>query len=80
MSRKSNHIPIRTCVACGKKDDKKKMIRIADNQYDNRQKLTGRGFYVCPTIECINKAKKGKKNKIDSETAEIIKSELENNG
>ncbi len=53
----------RRCVGCGVGRDKREMIRIAKHkdqppEIDFRQKLPGRGAYVCRNIECVQMAKK----------------------
>lgn len=60
------HIPIRTCIVCGSKKSKYELIRlVADKdgiiRRDDKGKLGGRGAYVCPKRECIEKvmSKKG---------------------
>lgn len=51
-----NH-PQRTCVGCGKTQDKYKMIRITTQDdlltLDYKKNLPGRGAYVCPREDCI---------------------------
>jgi uncharacterized protein len=58
-------VPIRSCVACGEKKAKKELIRIVlkENEIliDNVGKLPGRGAYICPNKECIEKAQRYKK-------------------
>lgn len=54
---------IRTCIACGQKRNKKELIRIVKTndqkiQLDEKQKKEGRGAYICPNVNCIQKAKK----------------------
>jgi len=51
------HVPIRTCLACGRKTAKSNLLRICRDQdgqinIDPEQKLPGRGAYVCPTRAC----------------------------
>lgn len=49
--------PQRTCVGCGKTQDKYKMIRIATQGdlliLDYKKNLPGRGAYICPWEDCI---------------------------
>ena len=51
--------PERTCIACRKKGKKGELIRMADSPVgviiDYTEKLPGRGAYVCPEKECIDK-------------------------
>jgi len=57
-------IPIRKCVACGERRPKKELIRIVYDRkeesisIDKKGKLPGRGAYICPQNECLNKALK----------------------
>ncbi len=53
--------PIRTCIGCRKKREKSSLIRFAFTldggiQLDRRQRLPGRGAYVCPDVACLEKA------------------------
>ena len=57
-------IPMRTCIACRECKPKRELVRIvkSDDQIflDRTGKANGRGAYVCDSIECFNKLKKGK--------------------
>ncbi len=60
------HIAERTCLACGRKTDKialVRLVRLPDGNIalDPRQRLPGRGAYVCHTLACgeLLKKKKG---------------------
>ncbi len=62
-SNKDKKIPQRSCVICRVKADKDKLIRIAKSPdgkavVDVHKKLQGRGIYICPDSDCIEKAKK----------------------
>lgn len=52
--------PQRTCIACRGSFDKHDVVRIVAGPEgivtDSREKLPGRGAYVCPRRECIQKA------------------------
>jgi hypothetical protein len=59
------HIPERTCLACGRKINKAELLRIVCNKageiaVDARQRLPGRGAYICRTLACGNLLKKKK--------------------
>jgi predicted RNA-binding protein YlxR (DUF448 family) len=49
-----NHVPIRTCLVCGRKHNKTALLRVALHPVektiipDREQRLEGRGAYVCP--------------------------------
>lgn len=51
------HIPIRECIACGKKAPKNEMYRIVENEgiisLDIAQKSAGRGAYLCKDAACL---------------------------
>ena len=52
------------CIACRQGKPKKELLRVvAENDdliVDETGKAAGRGAYICPTIECLDKAKKSK--------------------
>ena len=59
-------IPQRTCIGCNLKANKNSFIRIVKNKegkitVDRTGKESGRGAYICDSIECLEKAIKGKK-------------------
>lgn len=62
---KNRKIPARQCVGCREMKDKRDMIRVirnADNEVllDVTGKKNGRGAYLCPNRECLQKAMKSK--------------------
>ena len=62
-TRKSNHKPQRSCTICRAKADKSDLIRIVRSPdgkavVDVMKKLPGRGAYICPDSDCIERAKK----------------------
>ncbi len=59
-------IPMRTCVMCREKTDKRNLLRIVrtpegEVKFDPTGKMNGRGAYVCDKEECINNIKNVKK-------------------
>lgn len=57
-------IPERSCIGCRGKFPKKELTRIVrtpegDVKLDPTGKLNGRGAYLCPKLECLEKAYKG---------------------
>lgn len=58
----TKHIPLRMCVSCRKMRPQNELIRIVndggDIKIDKDKKLFGRGAYICPSEECLNKAVK----------------------
>ncbi len=58
-------IPIRRCIGCGEGKPKKELIRVVKNSegdisLDTSGRMAGRGAYICPSVECLEKAKKRK--------------------
>jgi len=54
------HIPIRTCISCGKKRPKGFLIRlVADNENriikDISAVIQGRGAYICDAQPCLER-------------------------
>lgn len=61
---KVRKIPERLCVGCQEKHPKKELIRIVRSpegefSVDRTGKMSGRGAYICPRVECLEKARKG---------------------
>lgn len=58
-------VPLRQCIGCGQMKSKKEMIRILKMEsgeivLDATGRKNGRGAYLCPSMECLQKAVKGK--------------------
>jgi predicted RNA-binding protein YlxR (DUF448 family) len=81
-------IPLRKCTGCQEMKSKKELIRVlhtAEGEIilDATGKKNGRGAYLCPTMECFQKAVKNKglerslKEKVPAETYESLKREIE---
>ena len=65
MGKDKGHIPIRTCVSCRAKRNKKELIRLVlDAQgvviRDDSGKGEGRGAYVCMSKSCWDSLRKGR--------------------
>lgn len=63
---KKKKIPLRRCVACNEGKPKKELIRIVRNtegkvEVDLTGKMNGRGAYICPDMNCLEKAIKSKR-------------------
>ena len=61
----SKKMPVRRCVGCQEMKNKKEMIRVirtpeGDFELDATGKKNGRGAYLCPSRECLEKAVKSK--------------------
>lgn len=59
-------IPMRKCVGCNESKPKKELVRIVrspegDISLDLTGKKSGRGAYICPSAECLGKARKSKR-------------------
>ena len=59
MTIRKRPLPIRSCIACGRKAHKKELIRIVKNSRDTvimdlTGKLDGRGTYVCKDSPCVS--------------------------
>ncbi|MBW1712203.1 MAG: YlxR family protein [Deltaproteobacteria bacterium] len=57
--------PERSCFGCGRKTDKRALIRLALTKegqvlVDLEQRAGGRGLYVCPKTDCFKRAAKRK--------------------
>ena len=58
-------IPQRQCMGCRERKAKKEMIRVVRGtdgtvSLDFSGKLNGRGAYICPSSQCLAKARKAK--------------------
>ena len=87
----TKRIPQRQCVGCNEMKNKKEMIRILktpEGQFalDTTRRKNGRGAYLCPSVECFQKAVKGKglersfKMAIPKEVYEALEKEMEHLG
>lgn len=80
-------VPLRQCVGCGEMKNKKEMIRIlktAEGEFllDATGRKNGRGAYLCPDMECFQKAVKNRglersfKMAIPKEVYETLEKEM----
>lgn len=63
---KQKKVPMRMCLGCQEMKPKKELIRVVKNKeneisLDFTGKKPGRGAYICKSVECFEKAKKGKR-------------------
>lgn len=63
---KKRKVPLRMCLGCREYVDKRQLIRIVrtpegEITLDFTGKKSGRGAYICPKVECLQKAMKGKR-------------------
>ncbi len=61
------HIPIRECICCRSKDEKKQFVRIVKSKegffVDSTHKMQGRGAYIC--LACLQNPVSLKKRPLD---------------
>lgn len=80
-------VPLRQCIGCQEMKEKKNMIRVIKTPEDEIQldatgRKNGRGAYICPNIECFQKARKTKglerslKTAIPTEVYEALEKEM----
>ena len=71
---KTRKIPMRKCMGCQEMKNKKELIRIVRTPegeivIDRTGKKSGRGAYICPQMECLEKAIRHKSIERALETA-----------
>lgn len=72
--QKVKKIPQRQCVGCRTMKEKRELIRVVKSpegeiSLDFRGKKPGRGAYVCPSAECLKRARKSRALERTFETA-----------
>ena len=72
--QKQRKIPQRHCVGCRTMKDKKALVRIVKTPegeicVDATGKKSGRGAYICPDAQCLQKASKSRALERAYETA-----------
>lgn len=84
---KTKKVPQRMCVGCREMKNKRELIRVVrtpDGQIeiDSTGKKSGRGAYICPNVECLNQAIKGKRlqkaleHDIPAEVFEVLRKKI----
>ena len=84
---KQKKIPLRKCTGCQEMKNKKELVRIVRSEegefsLDFTGKKPGRGAYICPNAECLEKAQKNKglersfKSAVPKEVYESLREEL----
>ena len=63
---KEKKIPLRRCTGCGEHKAKKELVRVVKSpegeiSLDLTGRKSGRGAYICPSIDCLAKAKKARR-------------------
>lgn len=66
MQPKQKKVPLRMCTGCGQMKPKKEMLRVVRDKegaisLDFKGKKPGRGAYVCRSLECLKKSRKGRR-------------------
>ena len=85
---KPRKIPMRMCVGCREMKPKRELIRVVRPpegavMLDRSGKASGRGAYICPCAECLEKARKTKvlertlETTIEPQLYEMLTKELE---
>lgn len=88
---KKRKVPLRKCLGCNEQKDKRELIRVVKNKegdihLDTTGKAHGRGAYICPDPECMEKAIKRKSLerafsvKIDEAIYEKLREEIKKHG
>ncbi len=78
---KQRKVPLRMCVGCQEMKPKKELIRIVRTPeseviLDSSGKKSGRGVYICPQKECLQKAIKS--NRLEKNLQHPISEEVMN--
>ncbi|SHJ29454.1 RNase P modulator RnpM [Lutispora thermophila] len=84
-------VPMRKCLGCNEMKPKKEMIRVVRSPEGNvsmdlKGKASGRGCYICPTVECFESAIKAKRiqhaleTQIDEALVETLREQILSNG
>ncbi|MCI8863989.1 MAG: YlxR family protein [Lachnospiraceae bacterium] len=79
--------PQRQCIGCGEMKNKRELIRIlktpeGEFTLDATGRKNGRGAYLCPSMDCLKKAIKGKglersfKMAVPKEVYEVLEKEM----
>ncbi len=59
---KTKKVPVRMCIACREGRPKKELVRIIATDDglipDETGKAHGRGAYICPNLDCLDRAAK----------------------
>ena len=66
MAMKEKKVPLRMCTGCGEHKPKRELVRVVKSpegeiSLDLTGRKSGRGAYICPSIEYLAKAKKAKR-------------------
>ncbi len=64
MEKKVKKIPMRQCLGCNEHKPKAELLRVVRSpegeiSLDFRGKKSGRGAYICHSLKCLRRARKG---------------------
>ena len=87
----TNKVPMRQCCGCREMKTKKEMIRVirtpeGDVCLDATGRKNGRGAYLCPSMDCLNKAIKNRgierslNTSVPKEIIDLLKEEMKELG
>ena len=87
MMQKPKKVPLRKCVSCNERKEKKELVRVVVSEgkpvIDKTSKMNGRGAYLCRDEKCIKNAMKRKsldralETSVSEEFYELLLKELE---
>lgn len=82
--QKSKKVPLRKCVGCGERREKKELIRVlrtpeGEVVLDLSGRANGRGAYICRSAECLKKAarNRGLYRSLETEIPETVLASLQ---
>lgn len=86
---KEKKLPLRMCTGCGEHKPKRELIRVVKSpegeiSLDPVGRKPGRGAYICPRLDCLQKARKSKRLErafscqIPDDVYDAMEKELEN--
>ena len=66
MEKKVKKIPMRQCLGCNEHKPKAELLRVVRSpegevSLDFRGKKSGRGAYICHSLKCLRRARKGRR-------------------
>lgn len=87
LSRRKKKKPVRTCIGCRQTGDKRdfwRLVRTPEGrvEVDPTGRQAGRGAYLCPKADCLERAFSGKKlesalrTAVSAETSERLREDL----
>ena len=89
--QKQKKIPMRQCLGCNQHKEKRELIRVVRDPEGNISldfvgKKSGRGAYICPSSQCLKKARKARRIEtalecsIPDEVFALMEASLEESG